>query len=65
MALNLDERKLVVWWGLGGRGNLLCKASPDSLNVPAVFMRKEPTRIGSGRPFIAGCRGYTAVFRAR
>jgi hypothetical protein len=64
-AVNLDERKFVVRWGLGGRGNLLCKASPDCLNVPAVFMRKEPTRIGSGSTLNAGCRGYTAVFKAR
>jgi len=35
------------------------------LNVLAVVMRKEPTRIGSGSTFDAGCRGYTAVFKAR
>ena len=48
----------------GGAG-LLCKALPGYLNALAIFMRKEPTRIGSGSTFNAGCRGYTAVFRAR
>ena len=33
--------------------------------VLAVFMRKEPTRVGSGSTFDAGSLGYTAVFMAR
>ena len=33
--------------------------------VLAVFMRKEPTRVGSGSTFNDGSVGYTAVFMAR
>ena len=52
-------------WNRRSYWNLLSKSSPDSLNVPAVFMRKEPTLIDFGSTLSAGCRGYTMVFRAR
>jgi hypothetical protein len=39
------------------------KALLGSLNFLAVFMEKEPTRIGSGSKFIAACHDYTAVIR--
>ena len=58
-----------TFWAIGsGRKsycNLLYKASPGYLNALAVFMRKEPTHIGSGSTFNAGSLGYTAVFKAR